>query len=190
MITTVVFDFFGVVSSEVAPFWFEKRFPEDAVRLKHEYMSPADDGEIGEDEMFERLSRLSGESPEEIRCEFNRLAVINRDTVALIERLRENYRVALLSNAQGEWLEGIFEREGLFSLFEKRVISSRERVSKPSRKIFELLLNRVGISPEEAVFLDDNPKNVEAARAVGMHGIVFESVSQAERELSSLGIKV
>lgn len=190
MITTVVFDFFGVVSSEVAPFWFEKRFPSDAVRLKHEYMSPADDGRINDVELFENLSRLSGEPAEEIRQEFYRLAVINHDTVALIERLRKNYRVALLSNAQAEWLEGIFERDGLCRLFDERIISSKERVSKPSREIFELLLERVGISPEEAVFLDDNVKNVEAARTVGMHGIVFESAEQAECELSSLGIKI
>ena len=133
MITTVIFDFFGVVSSEVAPFWFGARFArEEAIRLKQEYMEPADHGDISKEELFARLSALSGEAAEDIEAEFSRLAVINRDTVEVIKALKGKYKVGLLSNAQAEWLEGIFLREDLHGLFDLEV--SRVECVRPSRR--------------------------------------------------------
>ena len=191
MTTTVVFDFFGVISSEVAPFWFAERYPEDeAKRLKDEYLSPADRGDIDEEELFGRLSALSGESASEIERDFMRRAVINPDTVALIEELRTRYRVALLSNAQASWLHKILRGNDLYRLFETMVISGEEHIIKPEPEIFRLLLSRMGISASEAVFIDDNPKNVAAAKAVGMQGIVFESVKQTRRALRTLEINI
>ena len=190
-IKNIVFDFFGVISSEVAPFIFGEVFEEEeAKRLKQEYMEPADHGDITEREMYESLGRLFGRTPEDMEADFLRRAVINRDMVALIERLREKYRVALLSNAQADYLGKVFNREALHGLFEEKIISGLVRVTKPSPEIFKLLLARMGISAGEAVFIDDNPKNVEAARSVGLHGIVFKGVDDRTAELARLNVTI
>ena len=191
MITTVIFDFFGVVSSEVAPFWFGARFArEEAIRLKQEYMEPADHGDISKEELFARLSALSGEAAKDIEAEFSRLAVINRDTVEIIKALKGKYKVGLLSNAQAEWLEGIFLREDLHGLFDLEVISGRVRATKPSVEIYRIALERLKVTADEAVFIDDNPKNVAAAEALGIHGIVFESADKLRCDLSDLDVKI
>ena len=191
MITTVIFDFFGVVSSEVAPFWFGARFPHEvALRLKQKYMEPADHGDIGKEELFAQLSALSGEMAEDIEAEFSRLAVINRETVDIIKSLKGKYQIGLLSNAQAEWLEEILEREGLRGLFDTEVISGRVRATKPSPEIYKIALNRLGIASKEAVFIDDNPKNVRAAEALGIHGITFESAGKLRCDLSALGVNL
>ena len=191
MITTVIFDFFGVVSSEVAPFWFGARFPHEvALRLKQEYMEPADHGDIGKDELFARLSALSGEMAKDIEAEFSRLAVINRETVNIIKSLKKKYQTGLLSNAQAEWLEEIFEREGLHGLFDTKVVSGRVRATKPSPEIYKIALDRMGVTPEETVFIDDNPKNVAAAEAFGIHGIVFTSPAELRTELRTIGVNI
>ncbi len=191
MISGIIFDFFGVISSEVAPIWFGDRFPEEeAGRLKQEYLEPADRGDVSSAVLFASLSALSGEPAEEIERDFNSLAVIKRDTVGLIEKLKERYRVALLSNAMGDWLSGILEREDLYRLFDEMIISSEVRLTKPSPEIYKLLISRLGIAPSEAVFLDDNPTNAEAARAVGMHGIVFKNAEDAKNELRKLGVEI
>ena len=191
MISGIIFDFFGVISSEVAPIWFGDRFPEEeAGRLKQEYLEPADRGDVSSAALFASLSALSGEPAEEIERDFNSLAVIKRDTVELIEKLKERYRVALLSNAMGDWLSGILEREDLYRLFDEMIISSEVRLTKPSPEIYKLLISRLGIAPSEAVFLDDNPTNAEAARAVGMQAIVFSSAAEAARELRKLGVEI
>ena len=89
---TVIFDFFGVISSEVSPFWFAERFDaEEAIRLKEEYMTPADRGDLSEDEVFEGLARLSGETPDAIRADFLRRVVINSEVVDLIKMIKKKY---------------------------------------------------------------------------------------------------
>ena len=174
MINTIVFDFFGVISSEVAPFIFGEVFSdEEAKRLKEEYMQPADRGDVTEKQMYENLARLFSRTPEDMEAEYLRRAVIDRDMVAFIEKLKGKYRVCLLSNAQSDYLRKVFDREDLDRLFDTKVVSGDVRMIKPYPEIFELLLSRVGIKPSEAVFIDDNPKNVEGARAVGIHAILF-----------------
>lgn len=191
MINTVVFDFFGVISSEVAPFIFGEAFaPEEAKRLKEEYMQPADRGDITEREMYENLARLFSRTPKEMEEEYLRRAVIDRRMVSLIEKISETHRVCLLSNAQSDYLRKIFDREGLDSLFDYKVVSGDVRMIKPSPEIFEHLLSLVGIAPPEAVFIDDNPKNVEGARAVGMQAIVFTTPEDAAKELRKLGVEI
>lgn len=66
------------------------------------------------------------------------------------------------------------------------ILSYRDKVIKPDEKIYRLLLSRYGLKAEECVFLDDTPLNVEAARKLGIHGIVFQTREQAEEELQRL----
>ena len=69
MISRIVFDFFGVISSEVAPFIFGEVFSdEEAKRLKEEYMQPADRGDVTEREMYENLARLFSRTPEDMEA--------------------------------------------------------------------------------------------------------------------------
>ena len=191
MITAIVFDFFGVICSEIAVFWFGERFPDEvAKRMKDECFTLADRGDIDEEEVFKRLSAISGDDPKEIERDFYSRAIINKDTVALIERLKENNRVSLLSNAMANFLHRILRENDLYRLFETMVISGEEHVIKPEPEIFELLLSRMGVSAGEAVFIDDNPKNVAAARAIGMHAILFETAEGVARELRDLGVNI
>ncbi len=180
----IIFDFFGVISSEVAPFWFAERFEhEEALRLKEEYMGPSDRGEVSEEETFKRLSLLSGESAEEIYADFTKRAVIDVETVALIERLKKTYKIVLLSNAMSSWLKNILDKNSLMRLFDFAVISADEKIAKPDRRIFELVLNRANITADEAIFIDDNKKNVDGAIRVGIEGIIFTDAQSLEAEL-------
>jgi len=72
-----------------------------------------------------------------------------------------------------EWFDGI-------------VVSGDEGVIKPDPRIFRILLDRYRVAADEAVFIDDNPKNAQAASALGIHGIHFQSPAQLRRELVSL----
>ncbi len=66
------------------------------------------------------------------------------------------------------------------------ILSWRDKLIKPDPKIYQLLLERYGLKAEECVFVDDTPENVEGAVQQGIHGIVFESREQVERELDRL----
>ena len=191
MISRIVFDFFGVISSEVAPFIFGEVFSdEEAKRLKEEYMQPADRGDITEEQMYENLARLFSRTPEDMEEEYLRRAVIDRDMVAYIEELRKTYRVCLLSNAQSDYLRKVFDREDLDRLFDRKVVSGDVRMIKPYPEIFEYLLKLEGIKPSEAVFIDDNPKNVEGARAVGMNAILYSDLASLKTAMRNLKLEL
>ena len=80
------------------------------------------------------------------------------------------------------------ERFGFMRMFDGCVISGIEQVAKPDPRIFRILLDRYQLDPATAVFIDDSPRNVEAARALGMHALVYRSAGCLRRELRSLGI--
>lgn len=72
-------------------------------------------------------------------------------------------------------------------LMEGGILSYQEKMTKPDPAIYQLLLERYGLQAEECVFLDDTPRNVEAAIQQGIAGIVFRDQAQAIEELRRLG---
>ena len=91
-------------------------------------------------------------------------------------------RTALLSNSWGN----DYPREGWADMFDVVVISGEVGMRKPDREIFELVLNRIGLTAAECVFIDDIPRNVTAAAQVGLVGIVHRSFDETAGELESL----
>ena len=70
--------------------------------------------------------------------------------------------------------------------FDAIVISSEVGVMKPELKIYRLALGQLKVEPAEAVFVDDMPANVEAARLLGMQAIRFQSPEQILDELAEV----
>ena len=63
------------------------------------------------------------------------------------------------------------------------ILSFREGIIKPDRKIYQILCDRYGIEPREAVFLDDNMANIKGAIDFGLNAIHFKTYKQAKEEL-------
>jgi len=113
---------------------------------------------------------------------------LHEPMVAALHALRRRYRVALLTNGfQGqdqhiERLTGIHPTR----LVDHYVNSADVELRKPMPAIFQLTLERLGVQPDEAVFIDDNPANIAAARAAGLQAIPFETPAQALTALEAL----
>lgn len=109
-------------------------------------------------------------------------------TVDILERLHaKNVPLYALTNFSGETFKPTFKRFPFFQRFRGIVVSGDEKMLKPEARIYQLLCSRYGVDPKDAIFIDDVPKNVEGANAVGIHGIHFRSPAQLEQELRSLG---
>ena len=93
-----------------------------------------------------------------------------------------------LTNFSAETFRPQRQRFEFLSWFDGIVVSGEEGVIKPDPRIFRILLERYGIAPEEAVFIDDSPTNAAAATALGIHGIHFRSPEALRSELVSLGL--
>lgn len=106
--------------------------------------------------------------------------------LAYIESLRPRVRTALLSNAWSNARADLVERYGLDRVFDVLVFSAEIGMAKPDAKIYQHVLQLLQVRPEEAVFVDDMPANVTAARALGMQAIHFQNSAQTLGELQSL----
>lgn len=112
-------------------------------------------------------------------------------SVVLARELRENgIEVYALSNFADEAFRLVEadEQYAFFRDFDGLVISGREGVVKPEAAIYQLLLDRYGLHGPSTVFFDDMPRNVDAALACGIDGLVFESPTLARRQLVERGL--
>ena len=111
-------------------------------------------------------------------------------TWEILDRLKaREVPVHAITNWSAEtWPEGLKSQPRLGEVFDVTVISGREGVMKPDARIFNLLCERAGVAPEDCVFIDDGPHNVEGARAAGMDGIHFTGAPALEAALTERGL--
>ena len=107
----------------------------------------------------------------------------------LIAELKsKGYGIYLLSNASGR-LHEYFHRLPGAEYFDGKVVSADLRLLKPQKEIYDALYAQFHLNPEECVFIDDQPANVDGAMLTGMNGLVFHGdVIRLRRELCALGI--
>ncbi len=108
----------------------------------------------------------------------------------VLDRLKtQGTPVHAITNWSAEtWPEGLKVQPRLGEVFGTLVVSGREKISKPDKRIFDLLCQRAGVAPEECVFIDDGLHNVEGARAVGMDAIHFTSPQALDAALTERGL--
>ncbi len=109
----------------------------------------------------------------------------DEDLLDFIRQLRPKVKTALLSDAWLDTRERIrdYANERVFDVI---VISAEEGVAKPDPEIYRRTLERLGVAPEEAIFIDDWPPNVEGARALGIHALLFTTPERAKAEIEQL----
>ncbi|GAB2483782.1 HAD family phosphatase [Promicromonospora xylanilytica] len=95
-----------------------------------------------------------------------------------------------LTNWQAETFHNAEPAAPAIGLMEDVIVSGREGMAKPDRRIFELVTERFDVDPARAVFIDDKDVNVDAARGVGFHGVVFTTTEALRKDLRALGIPV
>lgn len=100
--------------------------------------------------------------------------VLNYQTIDFIKAIREKgYKTYILSNAPLD-IPSYLEKNNLKQYFDGQIISAEEKIIKPNKKIYDLILNRFALIPEECLFLDDKSENIDAAITCGINGYVFD----------------
>ena len=89
----VLFDFFGVICCEISPYWLKARFPaEKAMQIKNSIVGSADNGEISEREMFERISKVTDVPADTILREWMECAIIDKGVLDIITELKKDVK--------------------------------------------------------------------------------------------------
>lgn len=106
------------------------------------------------------------------------LGTPNVELIAYFRSLHGKYKTGIISNS----FVGAREREQALYQFEDMtdtiVYSHEVGMSKPTPRIYEMAWERLGVKPDEMIFIDDREEAIEAANALGIHGIVFKDNAQ------------
>ena len=112
------------------------------------------------------------------------------DAVTLTRKLKRNgYRLYYLSNIAADTLEHL-SRRNFWVLFSGGVASCDVRMLKPDHRMFERLLRKFSLNPEETIFIDDSPANIVAVSDMNMAGLRFKTVRELVRALMSYGVVI
>ena len=110
---------------------------------------------------------------------------LDTELLTFIAALRPRYKTAIVSNGWTDFRTAQRRRD-LDELVDEVVISAEVGVAKPSRRIFEIALDRLGVAANDAVFVDDHERHLAAARTLGLQTVRYETAQQVVAALSNL----
>ena len=193
MIKNIVFDLGGVIMTidqDEALRRFQSLGLADAERQLDPYtqsgiFGDVEEGKITAEEFCTELSRLVGRELSFDDCKYGWLGYrkdVPQRNLDVLKRLRGDcYRLILLSNTNPFMMSWALTKDfdggkaSLEDYFDALFLSYRLGVMKPNPKFFQAVIDNERLLPEETLFVDDGPRNVEAARKLGFHTMCPEN---------------
>ena len=186
MIKNLIFDLGNVLLSwKPQEFFLRNGYTEEETSIIYNnvFRSPEwrllDNGDITIDQAIDRIAERSFMKKHEIRSVFDlRLRILfPLDTaVKMLPGLKkQGFKLYFLSNFPDDIFDELSGRYEFFKYFDGGIISARAKASKPDRKIYEILMEKYSLKPEECLFADDTPINVTGAENAGMKALHVEN---------------
>lgn len=199
MIKNIIFDFGGVVMDWDPRYFFKTYFNDDEKMEFFLKNIAIDEWNIEQDrgrtlkEGTEFLIEKHPDWEKEIRAYYDNWPIMLKSdipkNVEVLRKLEGKFHLYGLTNWSEETFPFALENYDFFKVFEgKIVVSGTEKLIKPDKEIFEVLLSRYDLKAEESVFIDDNAKNIATAKNLGFITIHIKSETDLGKELRNLGI--
>jgi epoxide hydrolase-like predicted phosphatase len=201
MIKAIIFDFGNVICKFDNNIFLKKisnktnktiKKLNEIIYIKSSLPQQYETGLITSDEFFEKIKILCNLkiTKDEFITAYTNIFTPIKTTFNLIQRLKPNYKLALLSNTR-EWdfNYGIKPTE-IFDLFDVLSLSFRVKAMKPDSKMFFDVLDKLRLSPEECVSIDDIKEYANRARQLGFHAVHYTSYNKLLQELKELNVKI
>lgn len=197
MIRNIVFDLGNVLISFLPEeFLRKKNYPENIVNkiltdiFNSEEWRMLDNGDITLTEAIQSISLKSSLKKEEIALVFSfRTGIMFPldDNVRILPALKkQGFRLYYLSNFPLDIFEEIKNDYYFFRYFDGGIISSEVKLSKPDLRIYEYLLGKYSLLPEETFYIDDIEKNVNAAGRAGIKGLTTYGSTRIASDLERI----
>lgn len=188
MIKAVIFDFFGVLVGDGFDSTYRKAGgdPEKDRQFVQTLLDQVNRGAITTEEFRRSICQQLGITIEDYQEAMKKAEPLNYELLDYIKGLRGKYKTAILSNVNKDGLERKIDQATLDEHFDVLVVSGEVGFIKPEPEIYHLTAERLGIKPEECVFIDDRAGYAEAAEAVGMKAINYQSFPQMKKDLEKL----
>jgi putative hydrolase of the HAD superfamily len=186
MVKAIIFDCFGVLANDI---WlaFIDSLPEGADIAQAALLNRTyDAGIINKTEFDSGMVEAVGSVPFLLEDAKPGQMVKNAQLLELISELKTSYKIGMLSNIYSNWIRTDFLSETEIALFNDMVFSFEVGTVKPDPEMFLIACNRLGVTPAEALMVDDREHNILAARTVGMQGITYTNFQVFKSELNTL----
>lgn len=188
MIKAIIFDCFGVLVGK----GFEQTYRtaggnpvHDRAFIEHT-LGKANLGLISDTEFRTAMARQAGISPAHWNQAVKSAELLNTDLLAYIVELHGTYKTAILSNANRGVLERKIGQQWLEKSFDEVIVSAEVGIVKPDPRIYQLVIDRLDVASQECLYIDDREAFLEAARQLGMSGLLYEDFHQIKRAISAL----
>lgn len=195
-IKTLIFDYAGVMTPTPGFFKFAERSEqklklprEEIYFILREYWSEARIGKISSLKYWQLAAKRLGLSPQVLRQEVIKTFPLEKRMLRLLRKLHTKYTTVLLSNQIEDWLGEVIVKNKLNTIFHHVVTSFETGYAKPDKRIFEITLNRAGCNFNNTILIDDQKKNVDVVRRMGVKAILFRNSSQLLKRFDQFGVK-
>lgn len=183
----ILFDFFGVLSTPVYKYVFEKYISEAEQAVWIKKLDDLDLGNLSESRLVEQIAKHTGIAESEIFEAAKAAPKVNEELFNIIENsLSKRFTIGLLTNIPRNILERIISDK--LPLFDITLVSSDLKLVKPSREIFDKAIEKCAVPPQEILFIDDSEKNIAAAQELGIKGIVYKDLPELLTDFKKLQI--
>lgn len=182
MIHAVIFDCFGVLVHGSLNHLRSLAPPEHLDELNN-LSHNSDYGYVSQEEYLQGVGELLGRTPQEIFDIIHAQYVRNEEMITLVRALHGQYKTALLSNVGRGVISQLFPHDELEELFDVVVLSSEVGMVKPNADIYEFAAQKLGVTPEECLMIDDLEANIAGAKAVGMSGHICNEPTQCAHDI-------
>lgn len=188
MIKAVIFDCFGVLYIDTSRYFYENNV-DNYDKLRPELLSlnkAYDYGLLDQADLDEAVSDLTGLELSFVSAHIQGIQQRNQALVEYAQSLRATHKIGMLSNIGLGAMDKFFSLSERQELFDAVVLSGEEGITKPHPAIYEVMAERLGLSPGECVMIDDMEENCAGADAAGMKAIHYLDNEQLKRDLSNL----
>lgn len=186
MIQAIIFDCFGVLTTE---FWHEflSSLPSSIdIQTARDIHRAYGAGLISKQECGENIKQLCGKEFTELQDVTDGAVSKNMALLGYIKILKQHYRIGLLSNIGNDWVREKFLTTNEQALFDAMVFSFEVGANKPERIMYQTICDKLGVSPEQVIYIDDMSAYTDAAIDFGMQAIVYENFTKLKTDLESL----
>ncbi|MFA6271649.1 MAG: HAD-IA family hydrolase [Patescibacteria group bacterium] len=201
MIKAIIFDFGNVIASFDNGLFLQRisKYTSKSISelnkliyKKSKLPSQYEQGEIDSNEFYEKVVKLCSLkiSQKQFRDAYTQIFTPIPGTIKLINKLKPNYKLGLLSSTS-EWdFEFGFKPIIDVSVFDSVTLTYQLGIKKPDPKLFHDTLTKLHVLPNEAVYIDDLTKTIKMANNLGIHGILFTGHDALVDSLNRLGVKI
>lgn len=152
-----------------------------------------EEGKISPEDFFSQVKeildlKISYASFVPIWNEIFFLSAKNRSVYSLANNLRNNYRIAVLSNINMLHYDYIKDSFPIFNIFNEVFASCKMGLIKPDPRIYKQVLEALDVKPEEVFYTDDREELIKSAEALKINSFVFTDFKKLKNDLISLGV--